>query len=290
MSGYKNFAVAGAGGLGRFIIDELLKEKTAGTVGRVVVLTRSANGNEALAARGAEPIVVNYDSPVTLQSALEDIDVVISTIAGLSAQTLAAQEPLADAAKAAGVKLFVPSEFGGDTVGHTEGPLAVKNAQREHLTQIGLPWALFFTGFFADWFWYQAALGYDIGNGKVEVGGTGNGLVSWTSRKDIARYVVHTTIFLPPSKLHNGVFKIEGERTSINRVLAEYETRTSKKVDVSYLPLEDVKERAATGDFKTLLQLAFELGGTHGKEEEMNLDWPEFNPQTVVEAILSYQA
>jgi hypothetical protein len=46
MSGYKNFAVAGAGALGKFIVDELLKARAAGTVERVVVLTRSVSAPE----------------------------------------------------------------------------------------------------------------------------------------------------------------------------------------------------------------------------------------------------
>ncbi len=40
MSGYTNFAVVGAGNFGTFIIQQLLKDKAAGTVKEVVVLTR----------------------------------------------------------------------------------------------------------------------------------------------------------------------------------------------------------------------------------------------------------
>ena len=40
MSGYTNFAVAGAGTVGTFIVQQLLKDKAAGTVKEVVVLTR----------------------------------------------------------------------------------------------------------------------------------------------------------------------------------------------------------------------------------------------------------
>lgn len=40
MSGFKNFAIAGAGLTGRFIVHQFLKEKAAGNVNEVVVLTR----------------------------------------------------------------------------------------------------------------------------------------------------------------------------------------------------------------------------------------------------------
>jgi hypothetical protein len=43
MSGYKNFAVAGAGKIGSFIIRQLITDKAAGTVNDVIVLTRQAN-------------------------------------------------------------------------------------------------------------------------------------------------------------------------------------------------------------------------------------------------------
>jgi len=284
MSGYKNFAVAGGGTLGSFIIDELLKQKSAGKVGKVVALTRSVEGNDAVSAKGGEPVVVDYTSPDSLQSALKGIEVVISTV---GAAGLGSQEALGEAAKAAGVKLFVPSEFGGDTLGATEGLYGAKNAQRLKLESIGLPWAVFFTGVFSDWTWYQPFIGMDVKNGKVEVGGSGDELASFVSRRDIARYVVHVLLTLPASKLAGHVFKIEGERTTINRVLEAYEARTGKKLEITRVPLEKVREAAAKGDIKSYVQLLFVDHGLIGKEEEMNVDWPEFNPETAVDAMLS---
>jgi saccharopine dehydrogenase-like NADP-dependent oxidoreductase len=43
MSGYTNFAVVGAGTIGKYIVQQLLKDKTAGIVNEVVVLTREVN-------------------------------------------------------------------------------------------------------------------------------------------------------------------------------------------------------------------------------------------------------
>jgi len=43
MSGYRNFAIVGAGTLGNYIIRQFLKEKAAGTVKEVVVLTRQVS-------------------------------------------------------------------------------------------------------------------------------------------------------------------------------------------------------------------------------------------------------
>jgi len=40
MSGYKNFVVAGAGTIGSYIVQQLLKDKAAGIINEVVVLSR----------------------------------------------------------------------------------------------------------------------------------------------------------------------------------------------------------------------------------------------------------
>ena len=40
MSGYTNFAVAGAGAIGSHIVQQLLKDKAAGIIKEVVVLSR----------------------------------------------------------------------------------------------------------------------------------------------------------------------------------------------------------------------------------------------------------
>ena len=43
MSGYKTFAVAGAGGLGKHIIEALLSKKKDGVISSVIVLSRSVS-------------------------------------------------------------------------------------------------------------------------------------------------------------------------------------------------------------------------------------------------------
>ena len=43
MSGYKTFAIAGAGDIGAFIVDALLSKKNAGIISSVIVLSRSVS-------------------------------------------------------------------------------------------------------------------------------------------------------------------------------------------------------------------------------------------------------
>jgi len=43
MSGYANFAVAGAGTIGNYIVQQLLKDKAAGIIKEVIVISRQVN-------------------------------------------------------------------------------------------------------------------------------------------------------------------------------------------------------------------------------------------------------
>jgi uncharacterized protein YbjT (DUF2867 family) len=96
---YTTFAVAGgAGGLGALITKELLAQGA-----QVAVLSRNAS---TAVPSGATVKVVDYSDAASLTAALQGVQVVVSA---LSAGGFAQQPALADAAKAAGVKLFVPS-------------------------------------------------------------------------------------------------------------------------------------------------------------------------------------
>lgn len=96
-------------------------------------------------ASGAKIAVVDYGSAESLKNAVTGADVVIST---LTIQALQAQNLLAEQAKAAGVKLFVPSEFGDVTtdIENAEGIFLIKQSVHRKCKDLDLPYALFFTG------------------------------------------------------------------------------------------------------------------------------------------------
>lgn len=88
--------------------------------------------------KGATVLGVDYADHTSLVEALQGIDVVISTF---GTEGLAHQPALARAAKEAGAKLFVPSEFGVDTDRKDvlpTAPAVVKNKKqfREELEQV----------------------------------------------------------------------------------------------------------------------------------------------------------
>ena len=98
----------------------------------------------------AKVIHVDYSNHTSIKQALTGVHVVISTVAGAA---LDVQEKIAAAAKEAGVELFVPSEFGGVTEGETEGWFGAKGNIQAQLKALGMPYALFYTGPFADYIW-----------------------------------------------------------------------------------------------------------------------------------------
>lgn len=95
-------------------------------------------------------IPVDYSNKESIKSALAGVDVVVSTI---SAMALNSQIAIAEAAKEAGVKLFVPSEFGGPTEREAGQLFAAKASVQDRLKDLGIPYALFLTGPYADFLW-----------------------------------------------------------------------------------------------------------------------------------------
>ena len=95
-------------------------------------------------------IQVDYSNEGSIQHALTGVDVVISTIPGTVVDI---QVKIAAAAKNAGVKLFVPSEFGGIPDGETEWVLGAKANVQSQLKALDIPYTAFYTGIFADYAW-----------------------------------------------------------------------------------------------------------------------------------------
>jgi uncharacterized protein YbjT (DUF2867 family) len=107
-------------------------------------------GSKTTVEGDAKVIPVDYSDPESIKNALSGVDVVVSTISGAA---LDVQGKIAEAAKEAGVKLFVPSEFGGVTEGETEGMFGQKASIQDQLKAVRIPYAVFYTGPFADYIW-----------------------------------------------------------------------------------------------------------------------------------------
>ncbi|KAJ6031452.1 hypothetical protein N7540_002184 [Penicillium herquei] len=150
MSATKVALVGAAGNLGPVILSALLD---AGF--NVTVLTR--HGSKSIFDAKAHVARVDYNSLDSLTAAFEGNEVVVNTL-GVGTIPCAIHIRLVDAAVAASVKRFIPSEFGSDTTHLATAKLPVfadKVAVQEHLRQVSqqtnLTYTILANGPFLDW-------------------------------------------------------------------------------------------------------------------------------------------
>lgn len=105
MSAFKNIAIVGAGRLGTVVLDKLMSS------GQFNVKVLKRMGSKSPINGKVKVVDVDFASVESLESALAGQEVVISTVAS---SALESQIILIDAAVAAGVKRFIPSEYGSD--------------------------------------------------------------------------------------------------------------------------------------------------------------------------------
>jgi len=237
---YKNIAVIGAGGIGGPIAKALVSEG-----GTVVVVTRPGSSSAKSLPAGVKVISVGLTDVPALAAAFREhnIEVVVSTIAH---EGLPNQKLLGDAAKQAGVKLFLPSEFGYSTIGQTEGELGLKAEFGEYLKEIDLPFARIFNGGFITYIPWLTS----VDSGKIIIsGGKGDTKASFTDPADIAGFTAYIITHLSPAELSNKIFRIEGERASMLDIAGYY----GPKVPIEYVDGFD-------DGFKTFLHVVVNTG------------------------------
>ncbi|KAF8596574.1 NAD(P)-binding protein [Ceratobasidium sp. AG-I] len=281
----KVIAIAGGSGyVGKAFTDALLNVKAF----EVRVLARESSIDSAplqdFKKRGATLHVVSYDDEASLVRALEGVDVLISTVAG--AAIIPAQIPLIKAAKVAGVKTFFPSEWGSDFDDDHPSPVVQsKKTVLKAANEIGLPVTAVSTGGFPE-YCLISQLGYHFDEGKVTVWGEGNAKCTWTTARSIAQWVANVLNIVPIERLQNQHFEIQGDSVSTNEVIALWEKKHGKKLQVEYRPLSEIDDRvkADPADIWAVIIQVWSSG--RGELKSLNNDlYPEWKPQTV-ESIL----
>lgn len=109
----------GTGKVGEKIIKALIKR---GANVRAIVRTNSTSKNqEKLSALGAEVVTADMTDAAALESACQGVSCVVSALSGLRNVIVDAQSKLLDAAVAAGVPRFIPSDYASDFTQLPEG-------------------------------------------------------------------------------------------------------------------------------------------------------------------------
>lgn len=145
----------------------------------VTLLSRDAS--KPLPAGVAAVKAVDYSSVASLTAALAGQDAVVSTIGSAA---LGGQSPLVDAAVAAGVKRFIPSEFGINTRKARDAAIgkiiAAKVSTVDYLIQKAdasggaFTWTGIATGLFFDWGLDRGSVGLDVKSRAATVYDSGN--------------------------------------------------------------------------------------------------------------------
>jgi NAD(P)-dependent dehydrogenase (short-subunit alcohol dehydrogenase family) len=228
---FKSFAIIGAGpNTGIHIVKAFL------AIGApILVIARPASTNvAALPADDPNLKVVraDYTSASEISTVLREhkVDVLISTVTLVFGGGVG-QNILADAAKEAGVKLFVPSEFGIKPQLAKGGLAFQKTDFAVYAKSIGLPTLRIFNGLFYEF-------------------------VPWLTALTDTGYVAHILTTQPPSRLLDVEIQIEGQRATLSEIGALYKGR-APVVYCDALPTEGV----VNAHFRTFFQKHVGVGG-----------------------------
>ncbi|PPQ79840.1 hypothetical protein CVT26_012568 [Gymnopilus dilepis] len=247
-------AVAGTGLVGKQVIRELLTSNKH----TVIVLSRTAKPE--LSARGAVVEIVEYSSITSIVAALSGhahpIHTVISCIASFDlAAMLQSQLNLLQAAKAVGAKRFAPSEFGlpRDANRIIKVYAEIKDPVWKAAEESGLEITAFTCGLFMNYLAHGSSSSraqqeledsdwslpfvVDIKEGKADIPGTGDELITLTRWQDVGKFVAAAVDLEKWEKDSS----MAGEVTTYNEVVKIAEEVTGRKFEIVKHSVEDLR-------------------------------------------------
>lgn len=181
----------GTGNVGRLILQAVREAQPP--FQSITVLTRSAGSEVEASGPTIRVRTVDYSSRDSILASLKGIDAVVSAIATQSVET---QMGIIDAAVDAGVKFFIPSEFGlanTHPLLRRDFPIyADKTTIQDHLENLRrqgkIDYALIFVGLFLDW--GMSGFVIDVKRKKVSFWDDGERPISMTTMASIGKAVV----------------------------------------------------------------------------------------------------
>ncbi|CUS13186.1 unnamed protein product [Tuber aestivum] len=256
MSAIRRVILVGAtGNLG----PSILKALQASSALETTILTRENSKTAQSPPPNTKVLTADYTSVSSLAAAFAGQDAVVSTIAGAA---LGDQQALIDAAIQAGVKRFIPSEFGSNVNNDKTAKLAVfggKIATVDYLKKKEgeITWSSLVNGPFFDWGLKVGFLGIDIPNKRATLLDGGNTPFGTTNLSDIGQSVVG--ILAHPEETKNRYVFVQSAVTTQNKLLAAAEKAAGEKFAVEQQNTEDLEregnEKIAKGDLSGFVDL-----------------------------------
>ncbi|KAL6230828.1 hypothetical protein BDW75DRAFT_221613 [Aspergillus navahoensis] len=253
-SPFKNITLVGASGsIGQILLEALLETSDF----NVTVLTRSSS-----TARFPTRVTVRKSdfSSSDLREALTGQDAVISAV---GATGFAEQKKLIDAAVAAGVSRFIPSEFSADSQNDAVLALLPLFGQKKEVIEYlkskegEITWTGIACSGLFDWGTANGFLGYDIGSRTATIWDDGNKKFTCTNQKQFGRAVV--SVLRQPEATANQYLYISSVETSQNEILAALEKATESSWTAQHTTTDaevsDATTKLQKGDFNGALTL-----------------------------------
>ncbi|PWW77929.1 putative isoflavone reductase like protein P3 [Tuber magnatum] len=237
----------------------ILKALQASSALETTILTRETSKTAQSPPPNTKVLTADYTSVPSLAAAFAGQDAVVSAIAGAA---LADQQALIDAAVQAGVKRFIPSEFGSNVTNEKSAKLSVfggKLATVDYLKKKEgeITWSALINGPFFDWGLKAGFLGIDISNKKASLLDGGDTPFSTTNLSDIGQSVVG--ILAHPEETKNRYVFVQSALATQNKLLAAAEKATGEKFAIEQRITEDLEregnEKIAKGDFSGIVDL-----------------------------------
>ncbi|MCU0687412.1 MAG: NmrA family NAD(P)-binding protein [Polyangiaceae bacterium] len=288
----------GAGKLGRLLVNALLEHPSV----RVRVLVRDPRKPEVASMASERVELVAFDAQSANDAARADAVrgafAVVSTLQGGPDVIVDAQLALLRAAKAAGARRFVPSDYSYNIFTLPEGVNVNSDWRRTLAEQARGEVAASFEvvhvmqGIFAD----RYVLGFlgllDADQGIVRYWGDGQTPIDWTTWEDTARFTAAAA--LDDRQVPAHLF-VSGDRADVHSFAQAWEAAHGKKLTLERLGSlaeldEETKRRLAAepGNMYAWLPLMYARGVFGGKAllgPTHNARYPEIKAETIAQAL-----
>lgn len=234
-------AVTGANGhLGQLVIEGLVERVPAK---QIIAAVRSPKKASRFGALGAQVREADYTRPETLSTALHGVNRVLLISAAEVSQRFKKHKAVIDAAKEAGVELFVyTSLLRADT---SEMFLAQEHKQtEEYIRASGLPFVILRNGWYLEN--HTSALGKTVEHGAL-IGSSNDGRFASASRAD---YAAAAVVVLTHPISGNKTYELAGDQSFS---MAELAAEVSRQIG------RDIPYQNLSGDDYAALLLGFGL-------------------------------
>ncbi|RKP10200.1 hypothetical protein THASP1DRAFT_22040 [Thamnocephalis sphaerospora] len=232
MTRIRIIVAGGTGNVGSNIVRALLADKDY----EVTILRRVGSQSkrlDELRALGAKVTsAVDYNRHAELVQAMQNTDILISAIDFFAIPEY--QPKLFRAAKEAGVRRVVPSDYSQGTAAMQKTMYKDPDVVMRSISDVGLEYTRYFCGWFYD-FLLTKEVGIDLEHHKALVYGSGEMDVSVIQQYDLGCYIAAS---LKDPRSTNAVFHFQGDAVTYRQLVALVEKYSGTPMAITWKSLD----------------------------------------------------